>query len=205
MKLSGIDISHHNYSVIKAKGISYLYDTASLGFVMIKATEGATWTDPRLYDYIRMIGESNIKFNFAQAGFYHYARPENNTPELEAKHFFETVKQYNGSALPALDVEGRALSCPDLDGWVLRWLRTYETLSDGVKPLVYVQRSALKLFDKVPASDFGLWLAAWQQVRPAKVDPWPFMAMWQNNGMNLDTDYFFGNVKQWNKYCTGGK
>lgn len=205
MKLSGIDISHHNYELIRAKGAAYLYDTASLGFVICKATEGATWTDPRLNDYIRMLGEANIKYGFCQTGFYHYARPENNVPEAEAKYFYETIKKFNGSVLPALDVEGRALLCPDLDSWVLRWLRAYESLSEGVKPVVYIQRSALKLFEKVPAADFGLWLAAWTKVKPAKVEPWPFMALWQDNGMNLDTDIFFGNVKQWNKYCTGGK
>jgi len=209
MTLAGIDISHHNFTVIQAEERrtkdGWLYNKASDGFVIMKATEGVTFDDPRMMDYVRLIGESNIRFDFASVGFYHYARPENNTPEAEAKHFYERVKQYIGNAVLALDVEGRALEMPSLDTWCYKWLKAVETLTGGVKPMIYIQRSALNLFDEVPANDYGLWLASWQKQKPKKPAPWEFMAIWQNNGQNIDTDYFFGNKKAWLKYARGGK
>lgn len=205
MIMQGVDISHHNYSLIRAKGASYLHNTASNGFVIMKATEGVTFDDPRYNEYIRMIGESHIRHGFACAGAYHYARPENNTALAEAKHFFDRIGPFSGSLLLALDVEGRALQYPNIDNWCYEWLKAVEDMTDGVKPLVYCQRSDLHLFEKVPAHDYGLWLAAWQKSAPKNPAPWDFMAIWQNNGMNLDTDYFYGDAKQWARYASGGK
>ena len=209
MTLSGIDISHHNWSVIQSEDRrerGWLYNKAADGFVMMKATEGVTFDDPRFQDYIRMIGESNIVYDFASVGAYHYARPENNTAYAEAKHFVSRIGGLAGSLVLALDVEGRALECPSLDKWCREWLDAVYQMT-GVKPLLYCQRSALKLFDSVPEGDYGLWLAAWQKQCPkhSAALPWPFIAIWQNNGLGLDTDYFFGNKKQWKKYATGGK
>lgn len=200
MTLSGIDISHHNYSVLKAEGFSKLYDRAVLGFVIMKATEGVSFSDPRFPEYIRHIGEANIMNDFVQVGAYHYARPENNAPEAEARHFVEAVGKYAGHMLYALDVEGRALEMPDIDAWSLKWLQEIWRLT-GVKPLIYLQRSALKKFPAVAGSDTGLWLASWTKTKPKDCQPWPFMAIWQNNGYNIDTDYFFGSPKQWLKYA----
>ena len=108
MIMQGIDISHHNYSLIRAKGASYLYDKASLGFVIMKATEGVTFDDPRYNEYVRMIGESNIRYGFACAGAYHYARPENNTALAEAQHFVDRIRPYSGAAL----FTSRSVLCP---------------------------------------------------------------------------------------------
>ena len=209
MTLSGIDISHHNWTVIQGEDRrerGWLYNKAADGFVIMKATEGVTFDDPRFRDYICMIGESNIIYDFASAGAYHYARPENNTALAEAKHFVNVVGSLAGSLVLALDVEGRALEYPNIDKWSREWLDAVYDMT-GVKPLLYCQRSALKLFDSVPEGDYGLWLAAWQKQCPkhSAVLPWSFIAVWQNNGMGLDTDYFFGNKKQWRKYATGGK
>lgn len=209
MKLYGIDISHHNWHLIQEnerQERGWLYNMACDGFVMMKATEGRTFDDPRFMDYIKLIGETNIRFDFASAGAYHYARPENNLAAVEARHFVDRIGSLAGCLVLALDVEGRALEYPNIDKWCFEWLEAVKAMT-GVKPLVYCQRSALKLFDRVPAGDYGLWLASWQKQCPknTQVAPWPFMAIWQNNGMGLDTDYFFGNKKQWRKYATGGK
>ena len=208
MTLSGIDISHHNWTVIQAeerRSRGWLRNQALNGFVIMKATEGVSFDDPRKNDYSRMIGELAIMTDKANIGYYHYARPENNSALDEAKHFVEAVSYHAKHAVLALDVEGRALSYPNIDRWCYEWLRAVEDMTDGVKPLVYVQRSALNLFDLVPAGDFGLWLASWQKTKPAQklAAPWPFFAIWQHNGMNIDTDFFFGSPEQWFKYARG--
>lgn len=200
MTLSGIDISHHNYGMIKAGGAGDLHTRAALGFVIMKATEGITFTDPRFNEYIRKIGEADIMADMVQVGAYHYARPENNTAVAEAKHFVDIVGRYAGHMVYALDVEGRALEVPGVGHWAFEWLREVWRLT-GVKPLIYCQRSALEKFNEAAAADFGLWLAAWMKKKPTKCEPWRFMAIWQNNGYNIDTDYFFGSPVQWNKYA----
>lgn len=200
--LGGIDISHHNYSWVKAQPKQYIYNIARDGFVIMKATEGATWIDPRYNEYIRMIGEQAVMKGAVQVGAYHYARPEYNLPEAEAKNFLDMVWKYSGHMLYALDVEGRALTVPDLDGWCRKWLDAVYK-ETGVKPLVYCQRSALKLFSKVPEGDYGLWLASWTKTKPKDTQPWDFMAIWQNNSLNIDTDIFFGGAGQWRKYAGG--
>lgn len=200
MTLSGIDISHHNYTLLKAQRLETLHDRAAIGFVIMKATEGVTFTDPRLPEYIRAIGEADIMNDYVQVGAYHYARPENNTAEAEARHFCDVVCQYAGHMVYALDVEGRALEMSQISSWALSWLNEVKRLT-GVKPMIYLQRSALPKFKDVAAADYGLWLAAWVKGKPFKTDPWPFMAIWQNNGYNLDTDYFFGSPDQWRKYA----
>ena len=204
MTLSGIDISHHNYTVLKADGLYKLHEKAVLGFVMMKASEGVSFTDPRFNEYIRAIGEADIMNDFVQAGAYHYARPENNAAAAEARHFVDIVGRYAGHMVYALDVEGRALEVPNIDEWSIEWLCEVQRLT-GVKPMIYLQRSALSKFKETASGDFGLWLAAWTRTKPARTDPWRFMAIWQNNGLNLDTDYFFGSPDQWRKYASGGR
>lgn len=203
MTLSGIDISHHNYALLRAQGLQRLYDRAVDGFVIAKASEGFTFQDPRFNEYMRHIGESNIIGDFVQVGAYHYARPEYNDPRSEVSNFLSVAGRYAGHMVYALDVEGRALSVPGLDKWCRTWLDLVYK-ETGVKAMVYCQRSALPLFKEVPAGDYGLWLAAWQKQKPKDTKPWPFMAIWQNAAVNLDTDYFFGTTKQWRKYA-GGK
>jgi GH25 family lysozyme M1 (1,4-beta-N-acetylmuramidase) len=200
MTLSGIDISHHNYTVLKSDGLWKLHDRAALGFVIMKASEGVSFSDPRFNEYIRAIGEADIMTNYVQVGAYHYARPENNSAIAEAHHFVDIVGRYAGHMVYALDVEGRALEFPNVGKWSLEWLQTVYSLT-GVKPLIYCQRSALSRFKEAAAADFGLWLASWTKAKPQKCEPWRFMAIWQNNGMNLDTDYFFGSPDQWRKYA----
>ena len=200
MIMQGIDISHHNYTVVKNNGQGWLKSKATLGFVILKATEGVTFDDPRFMDYIRMMGEADIMNDYVCAGSYHYARPENNDPISEAKHYLSIVGRFKGHMVMALDVEGRALSYPNIDKWCFEWLE-YIRKETGVRPLVYCQRSALNLFDLVPENNYGLWLAAWQKQPPKNPAPWKFMAIWQNNGMNIDTDFFYGSPDQWKKYA----
>lgn len=200
MILQGVDISHHNRSVIRAYGEQWLYERARDGFVVMKATEGCTFTDPMMQSYIEMIGRDMIMQKKVQIGLYHYARPENNTPSEEVEHFLSRVGDLAGVAVLALDVEGRALELKNVGEWTYEWLKLVQR-KINVKPLLYCQRSALPKFSLAAANDFGLWLAAWQKQKPSKIAPWEFMAMWQWKGQGIDEDYFFGSPEQWRKYA----
>ena len=200
--LEGIDISHHNWHVIKTYGAEWLQKMSREGFVIMKLTEGVSFDDPKAAAYMLMIAEADDSRPPA-VGFYHYARPEYNTAEEEAKHFLQQLRnvyEYKRGAVLALDVEGRALQVKNLDEWCLTWCN-YVYHATGVKPLIYCQKSAVKLFEKCAASDYGLWIAAWSSTKPRKVSPWPFLAIWQWSSLGLDKDYFFGTHTQWFKYA----
>lgn len=200
MIMQGIDISHHNKSLVKSYGSGWLFDKALNGFVILKATEGQTWEDPCKDFYLESIGKQRIREKLVQVGLYHYARPENNTPSEEVENFLASVGDLVGSAVLALDVEGRALDCRNVGEWSYEWLKLVKRKT-GVKPLLYCQRSALPKFSLAAANDYGLWLAAWQKSKPAKISPWEIMAVWQFKGEGLDEDYFFGDSSQWRKYA----
>lgn len=195
--LYGIDISHHN----DIKTVEII-KTARDGFVMLKATEGKTFIDQSsLYRANHIVNAMTVDVAPYSFGFYHYCRPEiGNSPYTEALHFVRTISKYIGSAVLAIDVEQKALEYPNLDRWVLSWLRSVETMT-GVKPLVYCQRSALKLLPSAAANDYGLWLAAWGKQRPKTIAPWKLCAIWQYSAEGIDKDIFYGGKEQFLKYA----
>ena len=201
--LSGYDISHHNYKYLMSKATGQdLRKVARDGFLIMKATEGLTFDDPRCMEYVRTVGVSNIINGAAQIGFYHYARPEYNEAVREAEHFLSVVRPYLGSAVLALDFEGRALYMPGAVEWSYTWLEAVR-IRTGVRPLLYIQKSEFKRFGKVAEADYGLWLASWSKGKPKDVRPWPFMAVWQYDTVGLDKDIFFGDAAAWRKYAAG--
>ena len=93
-------------------------------FLIIKASEGDGYKDPRLDQHYNAWKETGKPY-----GFYHYARPDlGNTPEAEADWFLSLVGGHVGKALMALDFEGEALSTPNAaacwSSWPKRTRRT---------------------------------------------------------------------------------
>lgn len=194
--LKGWDISHHNNFFI-SQHLEEFKDVARNGFIIMKATEGVTWRDPFYNKYVSFLGDLSDK----QIGFYHYARAEMNKPEDEAENFLQVVKPHIGKAVLALDVEQKALGLgKNLDSWVAAWL-SYVRNKTGVRPLVYIQKSALKLVPTAAASNYGLWLPAWQTKKPRNPEPFPFIAIWQYDVKDIDKDIFFGSKEQWCRYA----
>ena len=75
-------------------------------FIIIKASEGKTYTDPCLQANV-----DNCRINGILIGLYHFARPENNEPEDEALSFYKTCLSTGlkiGDFLPCLDYEAEA-------------------------------------------------------------------------------------------------
>lgn len=209
MTLCGYDISHHNWTQIKIMGgAAWLSKAAREGFVFIKATEGQSMKDNRCLDYVSMAGQLPFvtcmdPADAPKIGLYHYARPEYNLPQAEADNFLSMWRAVPGEGVViALDVEGRALQVPNVGKWALDWCRAVERVTK-VKPLIYCQQSAVKLFKECAAADYGLWLASWQDRKPgkSKLGPWPFMAIWQYSSLGIDKDYFFGDSRQWFNYA----
>lgn len=172
-------------------------------------------TTPEGYDfYIMRAGTTNGKdsrldqhYNQVKAwnkpyGFYYYAYPSKETAVEGAKRFLSWVKHHAGKALFILDWEGEALNYGE--SWAKEWM-DYVYKETGVKPLIYIQRSAIQngAYASIANADYGLYVADWRDGAPKSTGPWSFWALWQftsNNG-TLDEDYFNGDVAAWNKYC----
>jgi hypothetical protein len=184
--LKGIDISHYQDTTVRYQD----YD-----FIIMKASEGANWKDPRMKQHL--IG---VQCNCKLYGFYHYARPEYNADaKVEARHFVETIRPYVGDCLLALDWEGNSLKYPI--SWPHQWLDEVYRLT-GVRPVIYVQESEItkRDYSSIVKDNYGLWVAKWGKNTP-KTGAWKFYALWQYQGSPLDKDYFQGSVEQFKKYC----
>lgn len=192
--LNGIDISHHNIEMIRRGNL----DISKPDFVIMKASEGKTYRDPRKNEYLQL-----MEHDRQLLGFYHYARPENNDPATEAWNFIDSVGAYAGRAMFALDVEGKAFSLEKapLSAWVLTWLKTVEN-ETGVKPLVYTGTEGLLKFGRaILANDTGLWFARYRnRLQKEMYSPYPFWAIWQFTSYPCDMDKFNGDKVAWYKY-----
>lgn len=92
--MKGIDISHHNKTIdfnkVKISGV----DT-----VIIKATEGGSYTDPKLMEHY-----TNAKDKGFNIGFYHFLY-ELSDPLKQAEHFWNSIKDKEFNVIPVLDAE----------------------------------------------------------------------------------------------------
>lgn len=186
--LKGIDISHHNNLD------SLLSKIDKPDFCIIKATEGKTYNDPKFKHNIQICEERNIPI-----GFYHFARPENNSYLVEAKHFLDRIAPYIGKAIFALDWEEKALYYPS--DWALHFL-DYIYAQTGVKPLIYCSAWYTSKIADIAAADYGLWVAHYTNQKKPNTGVYPFWAFWQyaspehnytGKPCYCDYDYFNGS------------
>ena len=183
-------------------------------FVIIKATEGKTYTDPKFLDFIKQA--KNLKKPF---GFYHFARPENNTAHDEVMNFYNAVKDYIGQGIPVLDWESSAKHNVN---WAKQFLDEFYRIT-GVKPMIYMSESVVNSYNwsEVASGDYGLWVARYRDNNPdynydmsnagkkPSVKWWKFYAMWQWTSRGkldgwkgyIDCDEFYGDEKAWNAYA----
>ena len=193
--LQGCDLSH--WDAGRYKGI--LMDEGTQ-FAIIKATEGKTSFDRYcdiLYNFFTSVHDRRgTAAEDRLYGFYHYAHPELNKPEEEARNFLYRVGHHAGKAMFCLDYEGAAWKCSPR--WARSWL-DYVYRETGVKALLYTSSSYLGNLGVVAEGDYGLWVAAYRKQKP-KVTPWKFAAMWQYTSTPYDHDIFYGNADTWRKY-----
>jgi GH25 family lysozyme M1 (1,4-beta-N-acetylmuramidase) len=204
--MKGIDISKWQKGLDLSK--------IKCDFVIIKATEGATYQDPCFLDFVIQAKSLGKPF-----GFYHFARPENNSVHSEVVNFYDHVKEYIGEGIPVLDWESTGKSNV---AWAKQWLDEIYSMT-GVKPMIYMSESVVNSLNwsEVAKGDYGLWVARYRDRNPdynydmsnagqkPKVKWWKFYAIWQWTSVgrldgysgNLDCDEFYGDLKAWNAYA----
>lgn len=128
----GGDFSRHNTEIPEG-----------LGFIWLKATEGKTYVDPKLNDHITTIAARGHYATLPVMGFYHFARPDNNGPEEEAKHYLDVIEPHVGKCLMALDWEVPEITNEWTCDKQYRWANDfmdYIVKKTGVTPLFYTSR-----------------------------------------------------------------
>ena len=119
-------------------------------FCIVKATEGTDYMNRYFAAHCdKVLSRKKL------LGVYHYAN--GGDPQKEADHFLAYVKKYIGKAVLVLDWEAKnnnLFGVKDLE-WCLQWC-SYVQKKTGIKPLIYVQKSAM---DAVKKAGYGLWVA----------------------------------------------
>lgn len=184
--LKGCDVSHYQ------KAMSF----NDFDFVIVKATEGKSRVDPMIEKHFRRARDEG-----KLTGFYHYARPEFNSAEAEAKFFLSKVQPYIGESVLALDYEGTALQYGAK--WARAWLDKVYQLT-GIKPLFYVQSSEVKNYSLVAKGGYPLWVARYSGKAP-EVGAWGYYTIYQYTSSPFDRDYFNRNSAGWKAIASGKK
>lgn len=208
MAIRGGDVSHWN----QPSDVISRIKKDDLKFLIIKASEGNNYRDPKAAYYNKVCEMHGI-----MAGFYHYMRPElkDTTAIKEANNFVKTVEEitgrissFNDGLLLAADWEGESLKCNT--SYAYEWCEVVYELT-GIKPLLYTGYAFLNDFKPYfNSGDFGLWCARWNN-NPLKdlkiISPWKVVAIHQYTDSNGKFDYnmFNGTEEQLKLYGKSNK
>lgn len=119
-------------------------------FCIVKATEGTDYKNRYFTAHCdKVLNRKKL------LGVYHYAN--GGDPQKEADYFLAYCKKYIGKAILVLDWEAKnnpQFGKNDLE-WCLKWCN-YVYRKTGIKPLIYIQKSAMNAVKK---AGYGLWVA----------------------------------------------
>lgn len=200
MALQGIDVASWQQS-LDLRQISY-------DFVVVKATEGTGYINPCCDTHVQQAIEMGKLF-----GVYHYAN--GGDPIAESNFFLQNIQGYIRKGILVLDFEGESNAAWNVypNEWIKAWCDNVYNQT-GVKPLVYIQASALNKVTGV--GDYGLWVAEYadSELTYYQDTPWNegayACAMRQYAGGNgrvygydggVDLDKFYGDAEAWMKYA----
>jgi lysozyme len=206
--ITGIDVSHWQGEIDWAAVAS-----AGIRFVFMKATEGATYTDP---SYERNRAEAR-RLGIA-SGAYHYFRA---TSEVHAQveNFLRVTGEPRIGDLPAvLDAEDpgqwKGKSREELTALVVQWLDLVEE-ANGLRPLIYLSPNfAETMLDSASAklAKSALWIAHWTDTQPRVPKPWTGWTFWQYSSKGqvagitanvVDLDRFAGSEAELHQLTFG--
>jgi lysozyme len=166
--VDGIDVSHWqgaiDWAAVRGSGVD---------FAFIKATEGATYTDPQFARNWAAAGEAGV-----MRGAYHYFRPGTD-PVKQAENFLR-VARIGPNDLPAvLDVEtSEGLAGDALLRAVRTWLETVERAT-GKRPIVYTYPDFWNRYAAGSPGPYPLWIASYGRDQPLVPIGWNDWTFWQ--------------------------
>ena len=150
-------------------------------FVFAKATEGLRYYNDRFHEQHDGAKRSGIPF-----GTYHYLDVRD-SGAAQAKHFLTAISGYEGTLLPALDVEEAHGRSPQrIAACVADFLKTVDATLQGKRALLYTNKAfwndAMAGCDDF--SDHPLWIAQYPKryrsgMQPALPQGWKSAVIWQ--------------------------
>lgn len=180
----GIDVSHWQ-NVIDWKAVKGDSLPHPISFVLIKATQGTTATDPFFSTNWAFAAKEGILKGAYH--FYQYKDP----PLDQAAHYISQVNLLPEDILPIVDVELDCTGCsrPEItDNLLVQNLKIYLQAIEShykVKPLIYTYEAFYQTHLKGHFDNYPYWLARFSSKPPSefKVVPdsltLPEIAMWQ--------------------------
>lgn len=184
--IKGIDISHHQ-GRIDWQRLKRSKD--SIRFVLIKATEGAQYTDP-LFDNNWM----EAKKAGLKCGAYHFFRADRPIAD-QISLYIRTVPLSKNDWIPVLDFEQTGnLSNDSINVMLKQWLFAIER-HYRKQPVIYTNKRLYKSVVKPAFSHYPLWLAHYDTINPSAIKQIGDWQIWQLsdrakiNGIETGVDY----------------
>ncbi|KAL1844902.1 hypothetical protein VTK73DRAFT_1540 [Phialemonium thermophilum] len=205
--VQGFDISHYQPNVDFAAAKS-----AGARFVIIKATEGTTYTDPSFSSHYT--GATNAGLI---RGGYHFAHPGSSTGAAQADYFLAHGGGWSGDGitLPGmLDLESGSsgecwgLSASQMVSWIKSFSDQYHSKT-GRYPMIYTSPAWWQDCtgnSNAFASTNPLVLAHYSSSVGPIPGGWPYQTIWQNADSYAyggDSDIFNGSEDRLRALATG--
>lgn len=194
--VSGIDISSHtgkiNFDKIKKKDVSFIY---------IKATEGASYVDPRFrYNYSKSVNKFPI-------GFYHFFK-FNKSGEVQANNFLRNIKNKKYNLPLVVDVEDWGNGDHNKNRKEIRkQIKIFVNKVErkfGKKMMIYTNESGYRDYIAGNLDKNHLWICSFSK-KPNVSKKW---TLWQYSHKGrlkgaegwIDLNVFNGNKKRWKRF-----
>lgn len=125
--MKGIDISMHNGTIDFTK-----VKDDNVEVIIIKATEGVDYIDPKFEEYYNQCNNMGFKL-----GFYHFMS-EKTSPAIQAQDFYNAIKNKSFQVIPVLDIETNTYgrSCTEISNRCIEFLDEFKKLS-GYDCVIY--------------------------------------------------------------------
>lgn len=192
--LSGVDISQWQGNV------NHKLLARAVDFAIVRTGDGIDFVDPKHY-----VNSDQLRREGVLIGHYHYFRPNQGPPAIQARIFLDEVGWLFDGEIMALDLEE--------DGANLIQEATHAAIIvrnvAGRAPVIYTNPDFLTRYDFQPLYELGcpLWVASWgvdNTTFPAH-RPWSasilhqFASDAQVDGIagDVDVDTFIGDADAW--------
>lgn len=190
-RMFGIDISHYQ-EVYNWKAIEDSFD-----FVIMKATEGATFKDTKFKNYWKSAKKHNL-----YRGAYHFF-VANVSAEKQFENFKNSVSLEKGDFVPFLDVEYKEVDLAELNKWVDLATKHY-----GVKPIIYSDFCVFKFFLNGKVDVENLWISLPEKYKAQPAFKGYNCVLWQYSHVGrvkgikdaVDLDVFVDSLNNFSKY-----
>jgi len=171
MTVPGIDVASYNDAAYTAK---------NLVFVMVKATEGTTYVNPKHTAQV-----AHGRANGLAIGHYHFARP--GSMSAQADYFLAHAAAQAGDIL-VLDWEDGGVSNADKDAW----LADVKAKAAAHRVILYCNRDFWLVRDRTSVCGDGLWIADPEAApgHPRVKHPWTFHQYGETAGTDRNVGAF---------------